>query len=204
MEHFIKNELKKLSVACDIFSMEMEFTAIFSECTNEIMIKCKPLAVFCEIWGWYSCGTEDGVWNYYKNCSKDLVKSTASSLEFYGCEQLSKAYLRGAEVFLPLFESGDDSEKNMEFSDKLDSYITEYREEICNTMKKYLLENRSAVCETFGDTEHIGNSYPIPFPDDGIDIFEMLGNINISPNERALLEKVNRMINQKYAKNYKC
>ena len=34
MEHFIKNELKKLSVACDIFSMEMEFAAIFSELTN--------------------------------------------------------------------------------------------------------------------------------------------------------------------------
>lgn len=151
MELFVKNELKKLNSACDIFSKEMVFAAIFSECTNEIIIKCKPLAVFSEIWGWYSGGTEGGVWNYYKKCSKDLIKSTAAALEFYGCEQFSKAYIRGAEVFLTLFESEDNSDKNMEFSDKLDSYITEYREEICNTMKKYLLENRSAVCEALDD-----------------------------------------------------
>lgn len=149
MELFIKNELKKLSAACDISSMEMIFAAIFQECTNEIRIKCKPLAVFCELWEWYSCGTGDGVRNFYKSCSKDLIRSAAATLEFYGCEQLSKAYLRGAEVLLN--ENKDNIENSIAFSDKLDSYITEYREEICNTIKKYLLENRSAVCEDFSE-----------------------------------------------------
>lgn len=147
--------LGRLISSDDIDSLEECFAFLMSELSDEAVQNNKTAAVFNELWNWYCGGTENGVWQYYEHCSRDRLKQTSAVLFHFGCEQLSKAYLRGAEVLFPLLDGAqteETSEKINQFSCKLDSYIDEYRYEILTAVKGYLVQNFEEIGEVITDS----------------------------------------------------
>ena len=136
----------------DAFSVICE---LYGCITDDMKENCEALAVADEMWSWYASAVDSGVYEYYENCSDmALMKETADALKEYGCEQFSNAYLRGAQVLIPLIKSsGSDmvnNEEIMSFSRKMADYLDEYEFEICETIKDYLLDNYDMICEYEG------------------------------------------------------
>lgn len=150
--------LGRLISADYIYSLEQCFAFLLSDLSEEALNNNNSAVVFDELWGWYCGGTEDGVWQYYEKCRRDKLKQISVILRHFGCEQLSRAYLRGAEVLFPLLD-GEQTEENhekiMQFSDKLDSYIDEYRIEILTALKDCLVQNFEELADAMS-----GNALP--------------------------------------------
>lgn len=160
----------------DVYS----FMAAMADADDEMIADCEPLAAACEMWSWYACVTDSGAYDYYSGCSDMmLMKRTADFLKEYGCEQFSKAYLRGAEVLMPLIRSGSgvDNDEIKVFSEKLADYLDEYGYEMEEAVREALLDNYEAIAVLDGADAAEEDE------DEERDIFDLLSCIDKDDNK---------------------
>ena len=140
--------LGRLISADYIYSLEQCFAFLLSDLSEEALNNNNSAVVFDELWGWYCGGTEDGVWQYYEKCRRDKLKQISVILRHFGCEQLSRAYLRGAEVLFPLLDGEEAVEADRRMREE--SYHCEtggkYSEKLAEELKKY---TKNAVFAAF-------------------------------------------------------